>query len=129
MVGAFVDQESFAGGGLPGTVADPSGMGEVIVFTRSSLMRERVSIEGGRRFARRQGLVAQAAELFTERMRSWVDQKTTPGLLTLYSDLQTVDKKERVFDQLMGDATIGDDVKDALIQWMLDTPAEAGRGG
>jgi hypothetical protein len=101
---------------------------ESILFTRSSLLRERLSIQGGRRFARRQELLGQAAEVFAERMRTWSDQKTNSGLLTLYSDVQPVDKKERVFDQMMGDPAISDDVKDALVHWLLEAPAEGGRG-
>ncbi|MCX5688382.1 MAG: hypothetical protein NTV94_01075 [Planctomycetota bacterium] len=128
MAGAFVHTDAATGGGLPGHSDTASTLTDSIIFTHSSLMRERVSIEGGLRFARRQSLVAEAAELFAERLRTTADQKSTPGLLTLYSDLQTVDKKERVFDLLMGDETVSDDLKDALIQWMLESPAEGGRG-
>jgi serine/threonine protein kinase/WD40 repeat protein len=127
MAGAFVRSDAAPGGGLPGQPDSTST--DCIIFTHSSLMRERVSVEGGLRFARRQSLVADAADLFAERMRTTADQKSTPGLLTLYSDLQTVDKKERVFDLVMGDETISDDLKDALIQWLLESPGDGGRGG
>ena len=65
-------------------------------------------------------LQPQAIDLFTERMRTWSDQRTNSGLLTLYSDVEPIDKKEKVFDQIMGDVEVDSALKRALIESLLE---------
>jgi hypothetical protein len=93
---------------------------ECLVLTHASLLRERLSTDLGRAFERTRQLQAQATDLFTERMRTWSDQRTNSGLLTLYSDVEPIDKKEKVFDQIMADSSVDPALKRALVESLLE---------
>jgi serine/threonine protein kinase/WD40 repeat protein len=103
--------------------ADGQGIGEEsIVLTHASLLRERLSVSRGNAYVRRLAVFDKAAELFNERYRSLSDDRVRSGILTLFNDFQPIDKKQKVFDGIMADSSVSREMKNALIDWMLESP-------